>query len=59
MKCKDCGKSFTYLDICNWMVRCCLMGITQIIGYCQGGGDDSMCNRSNQNLLDRDCDQGM
>lgn len=59
MKCKDCGKSFAYLDTsCSWSAKCDLLGTAQVIGDCYGGDGESMCNCSDQKPPDWDCDLG-
>ncbi len=59
MKCKDCGKSFTYLDTnCCWLARCDLLGSAQVVGDCHGGDGESMCNCSEQEPPAWDVDLG-
>lgn len=59
MKCKDCGKSFTYLDgTCCWYARCDLLGSAQAIGNCSGGDGEDICNCSEQDSPVWDVDLG-
>jgi hypothetical protein len=59
MKCNNCIKSSAHLDTsCNWFARCDLLGTAQMVGNCCNGDGESMCNCSNQEPPDWDCDLG-
>ena len=59
MKCKDCGKSLTYLDsTCCWLARCDYLGTAITVRECDGcaGSVTGICD--DQESPAWDCDLG-